>query len=163
MLLIYLCEYSYFVSMHFLFSGQKHRLLSILLHSIVLFSVFWNIYQKYLSAKYVSKYVKLCEFTQLTLFLNFNTKHMATVVSFRFSFSLWSCSSDLPSSYFFLSQQFWSMFYHGSVGRVQNKMQNTLIYFRYFLAVFVVFYKIFVFNTMYALNAAYFLWAGNAN
>ena len=51
------------------------------------------------------------------------------------------CSSDIPSSYLFYLRDVWSMLHHGSVGRVQNKVNNALIYFQVFLTVFVVFQK----------------------
>ena len=95
LLFIYLCEYSYFVSMHFLFFCQVPSY-STPFYFIIFCSFLWNIHQKYLY---------LCEFAQCTLFLNLNVKHMMTVTFLRFLFSLWSCSSGFTCSYFILSQQ----------------------------------------------------------
>ena len=95
LLFIYLCESSYFVSMHFLFFCQVPSY-STPFYFIIFCSFLWNIHQKYLY---------LCEFAQCTLFLNLNVKHMMTVTFLRFLFSLWSCSSGFTCSYFILSQQ----------------------------------------------------------
>ena len=118
---------------------------------------------KYLSKVFIiSIYQNLCEFAQRTLFLNFNMKHMTTVIIVRFLFSLLSSSSDVPSLYFFRLSKVWSMSHHGSEWRVQNQIKNTLIYFQVlFLAVVAVFHsEICVFIIMYALDTAYLLLAG---
>ena len=48
------------------------------------------------------------------------------------------------------------MLHQGSVGRVQNKIKNALIYFQVFFCFFLQFWQISVFIMMYALNMAYF-------
>ena len=53
----------------------------------------------------ISLYQNLCEFAQRTLFLNFDMKHMTTVIFLRSLFCLWCFSSDAPCSYFFLCHQ----------------------------------------------------------
>ena len=61
LLLIYLCESSYFVSMHFLFSVRNiGSFLFYLFYFIIFCSFLWTVYRKYLSAKYVSKLVWIC-------------------------------------------------------------------------------------------------------
>ena len=73
-------------------------------YSAPLFSVLFN--QIFIKGIYLlSMYQNFCEFPQPTLFLNFNMKHITTVIFLRFLFSLLSCSSDVSSSYFFPSQQ----------------------------------------------------------
>ena len=75
-----------------------------------------------------------------------------------FTVMLGGCSSDIPSSYLFRLSKVSSMLHHVSVGRVQNKIKNALIYCQVlFGAGFVVFHnKVCVFIMMYALNTAYF-------
>ena len=73
-------------------------------YSTPLFSVLFNkIFIK--SIYLLSMYQNFFEFPQPTLFLNFNMKHMTTVIFLRFLFSLLSCSSDVSSWYCFPSQQ----------------------------------------------------------
>ena len=128
MLWICLCESSYFVNMHLLFFCQKYMFLSILLHSVLLFSVLFNeIFIKIIHL--LSMYRNLWKFAQRTLFLKVVLKHVITVVFLRFLFSLLSCSSDVPSLYFSRLSNFWSMLHQGSVGRVQNKIKNIIRHF----------------------------------
>ena len=129
MLLIYLCESSYFVSMNFLFFCQKGRFLSILLHSFLSFSVLFNkIFIKSICLLGMNQ--NLCEFAQRTLFLNFNTKHTTTVIFLFLIFPLKLFIWRFLLIFFYVSAKFWSMSHHESVGRVQNKIKNTLIYFK---------------------------------
>ena len=93
------------LSMHFLFFCQKCRLLSILLQSILLFFVLFNILLMFESIYLLGLYQNLCEFVQRTLFLNFNMKHMTTDIFLRSLFYFWICQSDVYYSYFILPQQ----------------------------------------------------------
>ena len=79
------------LSMHFLFFCQKCRLLSILLQSILLFFVLFNILLMFESIYLLGLYQNLCEFVQRTLFLNFNMKHMTTDIFLRSLFYFWIC------------------------------------------------------------------------
>ena len=117
MILIYLYQSSRFVSMQFLFSCQKYKFLSILLPSFLLFFFFlWNIYQKYLSAKYVSKLVWIC--TAYTV-LKLEYETYDDCYFFRFIF---------PPHILFCLSKVWSMLNHRWVGRVQNQIKNTHIF-----------------------------------
>ena len=62
--------------------------------------------------------------------------------SFAIILLIWGCSTDTPSLYFFRLRKVWSMLHHGSVGRVQNKIKNALIYFQVILWQFLLFFII---------------------
>ena len=46
----------------------------------------------------------------------------------KYKYNIGRCLSKIPSSYFFCLSKVRSMLHHGSVGRVQNKIKNGLIY-----------------------------------
>ena len=140
------CKYAFFVflsEIQFLFN---------LLHSILLFSVLFNeiftrtIYQ-------LSMYQNLGEFAQCTLFLNFNMKLMTTIIFLRFfTFPSYVVHLTFPPHILYCLSKVWSMLHHGSVGRVQNKVKNTLTYFQVLFRQFLLFFiKKFLFLSLCTL------------
>ena len=83
----------------------------------------------------------------------------------KYKYDIGRCLSKFPSSCFFCLIKVRSMLHHGSVGRVQNKIRNGLIYFEVpFWQNFFFFHnKICVFIRIYAVNMAYFLWGGHVS
>ena len=83
---------------------------------IIFCSFLWNIYQKYLSAKYVSKLVWICT-AYTVLKLEYETYDNCYFFTFIF-----------PPHILFCLSKVWSMLNHRWVGRVQNQIKNTHIF-----------------------------------
>ena len=132
LLFIYLCESSYFVSMHFLFFCQVPSY-STPFYFIIFCSFLWNIHQKYLY---------LCEFAQCTLFLNWMWNIWWPLLFYAFCFPSEVAHLASRAHILFCLSKVWSILHQGSVAQVQNKIKNTLIYFqvlfRQFLLLFIV-------------------------
>ena len=141
MSLIYLCESSYFVSMHFLFFCQKCRFFSILLHSILFFVLF---YEPFIESIYqlsmYQNFVGICA-ACTALKLEYETYEDCYFFTF-FYFPSEVIHLTFPPHILFCLCKVWNMLHHGSVGRVQNKIKNTLIYFQVLFRQFLLFFII---------------------
>ena len=79
------------------------------------FIIFCSLFIKYLSKVFylVSMYQNLSEFAKRTLFLNFNMKHMTTVIFLLFYFLSKVVHLTCSPHTFFRLSKVWSMLHHG--------------------------------------------------